>query len=145
MEKERSGHCTREGSAELIVNLRTKVVDLEALISVAELKPMLRQMQIEDAEEVQSKAAKEMRLVEDSARDVDPAFELAVEQARLGHSFNNTGIGGSSAVQMGDSVTSEYPGPLPIVYYAYADTRIRKNARVSTGNIHRRTVFDKTI
>lgn len=33
--------------------------DLEALISVAELKAMLRLMQIEDAKEVQSKDAKE--------------------------------------------------------------------------------------
>ncbi|KAL7958824.1 hypothetical protein V8C34DRAFT_323791 [Trichoderma compactum] len=97
----------REEFVTLIVNLRTKVDHLEALISVAELKPKLRQMQIEDAEEVQSKDAKEMRLVEDSARDVDPAFGLVIEQARLGHSCSNTEIGDYSAVQMGDSVTAE--------------------------------------
>lgn len=98
---------------------------------MAELKPMLRQMQIEDAEEVQSKDTKEMRLVEDSARDVDPAFGLVVEQARLGHSFSNTEIGDYSAVQMGDSVTAEYSGPLSRAYHAYAGTRIGKNAQVS--------------
>lgn len=98
---------------------------------MAELKPMLRQMQIEDAEEVQSKDTKEMRLVEDSARDVDPAFGLVVEQARLGHSFSNTEIGDYSAVQMGDSVTAEYSGPLSRAYHAYPGTRIGKNAQVS--------------
>ena len=58
-----------------------------------------------------------MKLVEDSARDVDPAFEFPVEQARLGHSFSNTEIGDYSAVQMGDSVTAEYSGPLSKAYY----------------------------
>ena len=106
------GTYKREEFVTLIVNLRTKVDDLAALISVAELRPVLRRMQIEDAEEVQSKDAKEMKLVEDSARNVDPAFGLLVEQARLGHSFSNTDIGDYSAVQMGDSVTAEYSGSL---------------------------------
>lgn len=135
----------REEFVTLIVNLRTKVDDLETLTSVAELKPMLLQMQIEDAEDVQSKDAKEMKLVEDSPRDVDPAFGLVVEQARLGHSFSNTEIGDCSAVQMGDSVTAEYSGPLSKAYHTYAATRIGKNAQVSMGNMHGRTVFDKTI
>lgn len=88
----------REEFITLIVNLRTKIDDLEAMISVAELKLMLRQMQIKDAKEVRSKDAKETNLVEDSARDVDPAFGLVVEQAHLGHSFSNTEIGDYSAV-----------------------------------------------
>ena len=88
---------------------------------------------------------KEVKLVEDSARDVDPAFGLVVEQARLGHSFSNTEIGDCSAVQMGDSVTAEYSGPLSKAYHTYTATRIGKNAQVSMGNMHGRTVFDKTI
>lgn len=135
----------REEFIILIVNLRTKVDNLKALISVAKLKPMLRQMQIGNAEEVQSKYTKERRLVEDSTRDVDPAFGLVVEQALLGHSFSNTEIGDYSAVQMGDSVTAEYSGPLSKAYHTYAGTRIGKNAQMSVGNMHGRTLFDKTI
>ena len=135
----------REEFVTLIVNLRTKVDDLEALISVAELRPMLRQMQIEDAEEVQSEDVKEMKLVQDSAKDVDPALGHAVDRLRLSYSFSNTEIGDYSTVQMGDSVTAGYSTPLSEAYHTYAGTRIGKNVQVSIGNMHGRTVFDKTV
>ena len=120
----------REEFVTLIVNLRTKVDDLEALISVAELRPMLRRMQIEDAEKVQSEDVKEMKLVEDSAKDVDPAFGHAMERLRSGHSFSNTEIGDYSAVQMGDSVTAGYSGPL---FEAYQYLRWYSDRQECTG------------
>ena len=56
----------REEFITLIINLRTKVDDLEALISVAEIRSMLGQMRMEDAGEVQSEDQEEMKLVQDS-------------------------------------------------------------------------------
>lgn len=135
----------REEFITLVINLRTKVDDLEALISVAELRPMLGQMRMEDAGEVQSEDQEEMKFVQDSTKDVDPALGDAVKHLDSGHSFNRTEIGDYSAVQMSDSVAEGYSGPLSKAYHTYADTRIGKNARVSMGNMHGRTVFDKTM
>lgn len=135
----------REEFITLIINLRTKVDDLEALISVADLRPMLGQMRMEDAEEVQSEDREEMKLVQDSAKDVDPELGNAMKHLYPGHSFNKTEIGDYSPVQVGDSVAEGYSGPLSKANHTYADTRIGKNAQVSMGNLHGRTVFDKAI
>lgn len=92
----------------LIINLKTKVDDLEALISVAYLRLMLGQMRMENAEEVQNENREEIKLVQDSAKDVDSALKNAVKHFYSGHSFNKTEIGNYSAVQMGDSVAEKY-------------------------------------
>lgn len=133
----------KEEFVTLIVNVRTKVDDLEGLISVAKLREKLMQMQVEDAKEVHSDNKEEMKLVEESVKDVNPSFSQTVERIRSGHSFSETEISDYSAVQMGDSVATGYTGPLSKAYNTYAKTKISKHTQVSMGTLHGTTVFDR--
>ena len=128
----------------LIINIRTKVDDLEKLIAATELKDKLAQMRLEDATEIKSESMEEAKLMDDCTKDVDPAWGVAVEQLRTGNRYSNTDIGDYSEVQMGDTTAQGYTGPLSQAYNSYYGTRIGKHAKVSMGNIHGKTVFDKT-
>jgi hypothetical protein len=120
---------------DLISNVTKHIESLEALYLV--VSRAQQELRRQDAKALE--AEKELELLEESAEDVDPAFEAAIKEviaSRSGHTYSGNTVTGSGKAQLGNYVAEGYTGPQSTASHQYQDNTVSEQAKAHMGDKH---------
>jgi hypothetical protein len=117
----------------LISAVTKHIESLEALYRT--VSSAQQELRCQDAKALEKE--EKLELLEESAEDVDPAFEAAIKDivaSKPGHDYVANPVTGDGKAQMGNYIAREYAGPQSGVSHQYQKNTVSEQGRAHLGD-----------